>query len=255
MPAPRVYRTEALVLRGMDLGEADRLLTLFTPRLGKLRALARGVRRPKSKLGGHLDVLCHSDLMLARGRNLDTITGAQARHGFPALRGDLLALGQALYVLELVDLFTAEGMENYSLFQLTLTTLERLPDAGGGETPLRYFELRLLEATGYRPQLYNCHVCRRPLEPQDNYFSPSGGVICPSCQAQEPFSHPLSLGVLKVLRHYLRAGYEEARGVRLTPSQARELKLVLGECLRYHGERDSRAGAFLERVKGLPSQG
>ena len=103
MAVPRIYNTEAIVLRAHPLGEADRLLTLFTPTLGKLRASARGVRKPTSKLGGHLDPLTRSSLTLAKGQTLDTITGADTREAFPTVKSDLGRLSRAIYLVELVD--------------------------------------------------------------------------------------------------------------------------------------------------------
>src|SRR3989304_4519194 len=108
MPIPRLYKTEAVVVRAMDLGEADRILTLLTPGLGKLRAVAKGVRRSQSKLGGHLDLLTRSSVMVARGKNLDIITQAQGLDSFLPLRNDLMRLGCGLYAAELAERFTPE---------------------------------------------------------------------------------------------------------------------------------------------------
>ena len=77
MPKPRTYQTEAVIIKKVKLGEADRILTLYTPHLGKIQGVAKGVRRPRSKLAGHLELLTHSQVSLARGRNLDTIIGSQ----------------------------------------------------------------------------------------------------------------------------------------------------------------------------------
>ncbi|MGD8605174.1 MAG: DNA repair protein RecO, partial [Anaerolineales bacterium] len=108
----RVYRTEAVVLRRFNLGEADRLLTLYTLRYGKVKAIAKGVRRPKSRKAGHLEPFTHVQLMLARGRELDIITQAEAMDSYPQLREDLVRIGQASYVIELADAFTVERDEN-----------------------------------------------------------------------------------------------------------------------------------------------
>ncbi len=97
MPKPRTYQTEAIVIRKIKLGEADRILTLYTPQLGKIRAVAKGVRRPRSKLAGHLELLTHSLVSLARGRNLDTIIGSQTINSFLLLKSDLELGAYALY--------------------------------------------------------------------------------------------------------------------------------------------------------------
>ena len=118
MPAPRVYKTEAIILRQRKLGEADKIITLYTPNYGKLEAVAKGVRRPKSRLAGHLEVLTYTSAMLAQGRNLDVVTQAQAIESFAPLRDDLNRLSRAFYAAELVDRFSPEGAESYHIFQL-----------------------------------------------------------------------------------------------------------------------------------------
>ena len=153
MPEPRDYKTEAIVIKKTKLGEADTILTFFTPRLGKIQGFAKSLRKTKSKMAGHLELLTHSRVSFARGRNIDTITGAQTIDGFLPLKNDLWLTSCGLYVAELVNQFTAEHQENYELFQLLLDTLNRLCGESNKELILRYFELHLIESVGYRPQL------------------------------------------------------------------------------------------------------
>jgi DNA repair protein RecO (recombination protein O) len=115
MSKPRNYQTEAIIIKKIKLGEADRILSLYTPHLGKIQAVAKGVRRPRSKLAGHLELLTHSLVSLARGRNLDTITGGQTINSFLPLKSDLQLTSYGLYATELVDQFTADHIENYPL--------------------------------------------------------------------------------------------------------------------------------------------
>ena len=182
MPKPRTYQTEAIIIRKFKLGEADRILTLYTPHLGKIRAVAKGVRRPRSKMAGHLELLTHSLVSLARGRNLDRIIGSQTINSFLPVRNDLQLTSCALYACELVNQFTAEHVENRPLFQLLLEIMQQLCQPGDSQLMLRYFELHLLNEVGYRPQLQQCVICHQPLEPVINYFcSDAGGILCPDC--------------------------------------------------------------------------
>ncbi|GAG98308.1 unnamed protein product, partial [marine sediment metagenome] len=160
MSKPRNYQTEAIIIKKIKLGEADRILTLYTSHLGKIQAVAKGIRRPRSKLAGHLELLTHSQVSLARGRNLDTIIGSQTINSFLPLKSNLELTSYALYAIELVDQFTADHIENYPLFQLLLDTMHRLCEGGDNELVLRYFELQLLNQVGYRPQLHQCVSCR-----------------------------------------------------------------------------------------------
>src|SRR4030043_523708 len=138
MTAPRTYQTEAIIIKRIKLGEADRILTLYTPELGKLKAVAKGTRRPKSKLGGHVELLTHSSLLLARGRNLDIVTQAQTADSFLALKEDLRRMSCGLYISELVDAFTEEDLESSSIFTLLLETMQRLTQAKDNNTVPKY---------------------------------------------------------------------------------------------------------------------
>ena len=125
MTKPRTYQTEAIIIKKMKLGEADRILTLYTPHLGKIRAVARGVSRSKSKMAGHLELLTHSLVSLTRGRNLDRIIGSQTINSFLPLKTDFQLGAYALYLTELTDQFTAEQTEDTPLFQLLLESLHQ----------------------------------------------------------------------------------------------------------------------------------
>ena len=250
MTPPRVYQTEAIIIKRTKLGEADRILTLYTPDLGKIKAVAKGTRRPKSKLGGHVELLTHSLLMLARGRNLDIITQAQAIDSFLPLKDDLERTSYGLYISELVDSFTAENIENRRLFSLFLDTLHQLSQTRDGEPVLRYFELHILDHLGYRPRLQQCASCGSPLQPIANFFSSSqGGALCHDCGYQEPIARPLSLTALKVLRLWQNCDYATASRVRINPHLSSELEQVLREYIKYLLERQLKSTAWLDELK------
>ena len=250
MTRPRNYQTEAIIIKKIKLGEADRILTLYTPYLGKIRAVAKGVRRPRSKLAGHLELLTHSLVSLARGRNLDTITGSQTINSFLPLKSDLQLISYGLYATELVEQFTADHIENRPLFQLLLETLHQLCQAGNNELALRYFELHLLNQVGYRPQLQQCVSCRRPLEPTTNSFCPgAGGMLCPSCCQSQPLTRPVSVNALKVLRLLQSSGYDTVVKLKIDSELSHQLEMVMRDYLRYLLEREVKSAAWLDTLR------
>jgi len=183
----RLYRTPAIVLKRQDFGEADRILTLFTPAQGKLRVIAKGVRKITSRKSGHVELFTYSNLLIAKGRNLDIVTQAETIKPFRALREDLSRITYACYVAELVDQFTEDRDENRPLFDLLLAALQALCETDDLQRTARHFELRLLDAVGYRPQLFRCVQCGREIEPVDNFFGLEvGGVLCPKCIVSIP---------------------------------------------------------------------
>ena len=255
MSKPRTYQTEAIIIKKTKLGEADRILTLYTPHLGKIQAFAKGVRRPRSKLSGHLELLTYSQVSLARGRNLDTIIGSQTINSFLPLKSDLELTSYALYVAELIDKFTADEVENYPLFQLLLETLERLCEASDKELVLRYFELHLLDKVGYRPQLQQCVSCHLPLEPVNNSFCPgAGGMLCPNCSQNQFLTYPVSLDALKVLRFFQGSDYDTARRLKLEPELSHQLETVIRDYFKYLLEREVKSTAWLADLREQKSR-
>ncbi len=118
MHRDRTYRTDAIVLRRADFGEADRLLTVFTPHRGKLKLIAKGARKPTSRKSGHVELFSLGQFFVAVGRELDIVTQAETTESFLPLREDLLRTTYAYYLAELADAFTAERDENRPLFEL-----------------------------------------------------------------------------------------------------------------------------------------
>jgi DNA repair protein RecO (recombination protein O) len=256
MPEPRDYQTEAVITKKIKLGEADRILTLCTPGYGKIDAVAKGVRRPKSKMAGHLELLTHSHVRLARGRNLETVTGSQTIESFMPLRNDLWLTSCGLYVAELTNQFTVDRVPNPALFQLLLETLRRLANADSPDLTLRYFELHLLDLAGYRPQLQECVVCRTELKPEVNAFcAGSGGIVCPDCKFEQPASLDISVDALKVLRLFQRSAFEVVSRLKVYPELAQELKVALSIYIRYLLERDIKSAAWLDTLRDQVGQG
>ena len=179
---PRSQRVEAVVLRHSDWGEADRMLTIFTRELGKLRVVAKGARRPRSRKAGHLEPFTRVALLLARGREIWIVTQAETLDAYLPVRDDLERTGYAAYVAELLDRFTYEEGENSSLYRLFVEALERVSTLEDPVPAIRYYEIRLLDLLGFRPELFHCVQCGNEIQPEAQYFSALlGGVVCPRC--------------------------------------------------------------------------
>jgi DNA repair protein RecO (recombination protein O) len=245
---PKIYSTEALVLKHTPLGEADYLLTLYTPNLGKTRVVARGARRVKSKLGGHVEPLMHASLLMARGQTLDVVSQAEALEGFRTVREDLQRLSQALYMAELLDAITPDEQPNYPIYRLFLDSLRSLA-SGPSPLLLPFFHLRLLDISGFRPELYQCVECESALAPGLHRFAPErGGTLCPSCQPPGVTILPVSLDTLKVLRFLQKEVYNAVERLYLERNTLMELERLCGALLRYVLDREVKASRFLHQV-------
>lgn len=246
----RLYRTEAIILKHSDMGEADRLLTVLTPYRGKLRLVAKGVRKPTSRKAGHLESLTRSQLLVARGRNLDLITQAEMIEPYVALRRDLWRLSHAYYVAELVDGFSEEGSEAPRLYSLVCDALTWICEGDSLALAVRYFELCLLGLAGYRPQLFHCVHCDAPLEPEANFFTAElGGALCPRCGDIEATARPIALGALKVLRFMQTHEFAECSALHLKDATHTALEQALQGYLVHILERRLKSIEFLSLLR------
>ena len=248
----RSFRVEAVVLRHHDYGEADRLLTLYTRQLGKTRVLAKGARKIASRKAGHIEPFTQVKLQLARGRDMLLVTQADTVDAYLPLREDLILTSQASYVLELLDRFTyVDDTENPSTFRLLTDTLTRLASNDDPWLVIRYYEMRLLDYLGFRPQLIQCVNCGREIKAEAQFFSfRAGGVICPRCGQGLPQLKPISVETLKYLRHFQRSNYRDAARARPNSEVQKEAEDLMQGYFTYLLERELNTPGFLKKIKG-----
>jgi DNA repair protein RecO (recombination protein O) len=249
---PRSYKTEAIVLRSRDAHEADRLVTVLTPSMGKLMVTVRGARRINSRLGGHLDVFNRTSLTLALGHRFDVVTGAESLESFAVLKGDLERLAHGLYLMELADALLPEAAPHPSVYTLLVEALRALNGPDITAAVPRYVELRMLEDAGYLPELQQCLVCGKEIEPERHRYAPGlGGVVCDTCTVPVGPVLPLSLDALKVLRHFARSDFVAAVRIDLGPALRDELEAALGASLRHVLEREMATAEFVDHLRRL----
>jgi DNA repair protein RecO (recombination protein O) len=248
----RTFRVEAVILRHQDWGEADRLITLFSRERGKLRAIAKGVRKTPSRKAGHLEPFNRVSLLLAQGRELPIITQAETLTAYLSFQDDLLRLGYGATLLELVDRFTVEEEANPALYFLLVETLERLNQSEDVWLDVRFFEMKLLDFVGFRPQLFQCVICGEAIQAQDQFFSCElGGVVCPNCAAGQRLLLPVSMPALKYLRHLQRSTYREARRAKIPVAVQKEMEAHVQRYLQAILERALNAPRFLRSIAQL----
>lgn len=251
MSDTRFYKTEGIIIRLVPIGEADRVVTLFTPQNGKARAVARGARRVKSRVGGHVELLARVRVLIRRGKTLDVLSQAETLGSNAALRDDLWRTTCGLYIAELVDRFSREELENAALYHLLRRCLAELAAAPSPDLLTRYFEVRMLALTGFQPEAFRCVQCGADLAPAAQAFSPAaGGVVCSACRSGESVGiRALSLNALKVLRLFLRSDLDAAMGVRVQRDLAVELEHLLRQYIRYVLEQDMKSTDFLDLLR------
>lgn len=177
-----VYNTDVIVFKGFNYGDADKILTLYSRDAGKIRAIAKGIRRPKSRLASGLQPFTYSRLQLWRGRNLDGVRQVEVRRGFTQLRQNLNCLAAATCIIDLTDTVMQDGDRQKGLFELIVTVFRGLES---GLHPLfarLFFEVRFLRLAGFQPELERCVHCRAG-DQRTWFFSPAlGGIVCEHCR-------------------------------------------------------------------------
>ena len=232
---PGIYKDEGIVLKTIKLGEADRIVTLFTRDNGKVRAVAKGIRKTKSRFGGRLEPFTRVALIVYRGRNLDTITSADILTSFRVVREDYARLTAAATLAEIVEKITPEDERSFSVFALLNGGLEALA-VHGPSTVVPAFLLKLLSLSGYHPQLTSCAGCGERGSLQA--FSPaSGGAVCESCAREDRKSFALGRDRLELLSRLLRADF----GVVADGDATFEITEALRRYAEYHIERPLRS--------------
>ncbi len=250
MPRERTFRTEAIVLRRTDFGEADRLLTLFSREYGKIRAIAKGARKPQSRKTGHVELFMRSRFLLAQGRDMDIITQAEMIQAYPALREDLVRATYASYAVELLDRFTVEEDPHGGMYKLLAEGLGWLETADDLLLAARYYELHLLALAGFQPQLFRCIGCDEAIQEQDQFFSAElGGILCPKCQDKDRSAKPISAVAVKVLRYLQTRPWETVAVLRLKRPLHHELETLMHHYLTHILERNLKSVDFLHRLR------
>jgi DNA repair protein RecO (recombination protein O) len=245
------YTATTLVLHRTDLGETDRILTLFTREKGKLSAVAKGARRPKSPLSGATELFTQARVQLAVGRTLDILT--QCEKSFGGLRTDLQRLARATYFCELLDKSTGDrdNASSQDLFDLTIGALlllqraETYPDA-----VVHAYELHLLGTLGFAPVLGHCVACGASLESRGASFSPSlGGVVCNADRFRANDTMPLSAEAHEAMQALQSGDSEGVLGLRPSPKAAAEIARALRWFVKYRGERTLKTADFLDQLR------
>ena len=236
---PGLYRDEAVVLGTIKLGEADRILTLFTRASGKVRAVAKGIRKTKSRFGGRLEPFTRTDLLIYRGRNLDTITAADIIMSHDHIRSDYEKYTHACAMVELVDKITPERERASSVYGLLLSGLNAV-GSGHVDTSVPAFTVKLLSISGYHPQLQACSGCGTQTG-LEAFSAALGGAVCGMCRREDDDAVNVGGAHLGLMSNLLASDF----GHRADAATVSWVSDVLRSYAEYYLERPLRSLRFL----------
>ena len=245
-----LYTANAIVLRRINFGETDRIVTLYMRERGKISGIAKGARKPISRLAGATETLTYGKYQLATGKTLDVITQVEVKESFPRIHGDLDRIAHATYMAELMDKLVEEHEPNVDLFELLLSALYLMERPNEPEKITHMFELQFVKLLGYEPTLEKCVRCRKPLPPGEVFFSPSmGGVVCRECGPLPEDAMEISHEAVETMQELLTADAPEVERMEIPQEIMRQIARAMRWYIRYRAERELKSLEFLQTLR------
>ncbi len=253
MTAKSNHKVRAIVLRSLDYGESDRILTFLTDEFGKLKGIAKGARRSRRRFANALEPFSLTTILFSRkGRaGLALIEASDIINHFAGIRDDLDRTLVAACAAELADHFSVEGKKNLPLFELLADYLGFIESGRMTEAAERFFEIRLLKSAGFEPVLDRCVTCGVPLESIESprFDCREGGIRCPKCTVSGPDFIPVSVGTLKTLLLGKDIDFGIMHRVGLSVAMARESREILGCFVRHLTGRELKSLHVLGEIR------
>jgi DNA repair protein RecO (recombination protein O) len=246
----------AIVLRAIEHGDHDKIVTFFTLKQGKISLIAKGAKKSIRRFAGILELFSVLNLVWthSRGRGLPLLQEASVAHPFERIRTDIARTAYASYWCELVYHWMEPGQKQVSVYELLEYALDKLNAGDLSEGTLHLtFQLRFMVINGFRPGLEHCSTCRLPLKecgsPAVAFDARRGGVLCQRCGAQKPSLLYLSRGTIKLLQWVLKAPLEKLHRLRFSEQAMQESLDLLEAFVPYHLGKETKSLKFLKALK------
>lgn len=244
-----LHKAEGIVIRSIDYGESHKIITLYTKEHGKISLMARGAKKPKSRLSAITQLFTYGLFLFFRPnpRGMGTLSQGERLKSFNAIRHNLVMTAYASYFAELVDKMMDDDEHHPDLFPLLLSVFSQLDEGKDPAFLARLFELKMIILGGYKPELERCVVCRKEEGPF--LFSvKEGGLLCSSCQGRDPQALQLGENGVKLLRFLYHFQPARLGKVNVRPATLENLRLVLWRFMDEHTPLKLKSRPFLEQV-------
>ncbi len=245
-----LYKADAIVLKANNLREADKIITLYTKQYGKIPAIAKGLRKIKSKFASSLEMFNVAEVMLyiKENRNLATITGCSLNKSSYKLRQDIIKMSSASLVVELTDKLTRENQVNVRVFRLLKVVLDMM-ETEDVHILVLFFMIHLFSSLGYKLHLGSCVSCGSSNFTSAKFSNREGGILCPHCYFRDYNSIGISTDCIIALRKLARTHISKIKYVPVIKQARRELKKVLDFYLYSHLSRKLSSSEFIEKLE------
>jgi DNA repair protein RecO (recombination protein O) len=239
------YKYTGIILNKFDIGETDRLYTVYTREAGKIRAKAIGVKKPNAKLAGNLEPLTQAEIFMAKGKGRGNITGAIAVNNFLAIKSEISAIQKVFYVFGIFNRLVTEEEKDEKIFELLSGYLEAIDELYKDAPAGRFYDgrpdiitlgflFKFLSALGYKIEAEKCVKCGLKLKPGDNYFNAElGGIICAKCSVKNGKKIKISPDAIKLIRLFLKNKLENFGKISAPKEDIKNLKIIIEEEIKW----------------------
>ncbi|RAP20860.1 hypothetical protein C2W64_03827 [Brevibacillus laterosporus] len=247
-----LVKWEGIVIRSVDYGESSKVVTLYTREYGKVGAMARGAKKPRSRLAAVSQLFTHGYYLCKKGTGtgMPELTQGDTLHSFKDVRQDLMLTAYSAYMAEMLDRLTEEREPNPYLFQLLVHTLQYMDEGKDAEILCRIFESKMLILAGIRPHVESCISCGAEAEPY-TFSVTHGGLLCRRCTHTDPYSMHILPATWKLLRLFLLFPLERLGEIEVKTTTRNQLRLLLHKYLDQHIELRLKSRNFLEQMERL----
>ena len=246
-----LYKTEGIVLKSMEYEEADKIFTIYTKDYGKITAIAKGVRKTKSKFGSSLEILTHSNFLIYKGRNIDIVSQTEILESFFSTSKEVIKFAFAANCVEVVNRLTEEREINIGLFNLLKEVLHYLRESNDPKLLALSFKWQTMSILGYRPSLNHCCRCNKSVEDQkEMHFNiKEGGLVCNNCIAEDKEGCvEVSLYFNKLVRKILIIPLSTISSATIPDKKMKELEKITDLYIAYHSEKSFKTDEFLKSL-------
>ncbi len=243
-------KVKGIVIREVNTGEADKVVTIFSKNEGKISAYARGARRQRSSISAGTQLLCYSEFILYKGKTMNSVSSCDVIEPFYEIRNDIVRLTYAAHILDIINDVVQEEQPAVRTLQLFLNTLHMLSKTDKSpELLVRIFELRLLTILGYAPYVRGCMVCGKEEIEKAHFSFRKCGFICQQCIAEDRSAMLLSQGTIRAIIHIIYSDIKDLFSFTVSKEVLSELSRVCSRYLRERLERDYTRLDFLKNLK------
>jgi DNA repair protein RecO (recombination protein O) len=242
-------KTKGIIIREVNTGEADKIVTIFSKNLGKITGTAKGARRPKSKFVAGSQFLCYSDFVLYKGKEMYSINSCDIIEPFYEIRNDIIKLTYAAHTVDIISDVIQENQPASKVLQLLLNTMHMLSKTDKNpELVIRIFEIRLMAILGYAPNVKGCMECGNEDISRISFSFKNCGILCGSCKMQDKLSLDISTGTYRALNHIIYSKLTELYSFSLSDNVLEELGRITKRYIKERLERDFTKLDFLKEL-------